>query len=240
MVWIAVAVVVLALVVFAVSRLRAESGVPAALLPYSKAPALFTPAERSFFGVLAQAAGKDFQVFGKVRVADVLNVNGGLKPSIRNGAFNRISAKHFDFVLCSPTDLSVLCVIELNDASHFQKKRQDRDDFLEAACKAARLPLVVFPVQAAYSPTELTKQISEALTIKDIAPSDRVAMVSRPQVQAQQDEPSAIGGSEEQTTPVCPKCSGPMIKRMAKGGENAGKEFWGCSQFPKCRGVLTA
>ena len=37
---------------------------------------------------------------------------------------------------------------------------------------------------------------------------------------------------------TCPKCGGEMVRRVSKRGENAGKEFWGCGAFPKCRGVL--
>lgn len=37
--------------------------------------------------------------------------------------------------------------------------------------------------------------------------------------------------------PLCPICSSKMIKRTAKKGKNAGNSFWGCSQFPNCRGV---
>ena len=37
---------------------------------------------------------------------------------------------------------------------------------------------------------------------------------------------------------LCPKCNAAMVKRISKKGDNAGKEFWGCSKFPKCRGVL--
>ena len=40
--------------------------------------------------------------------------------------------------------------------------------------------------------------------------------------------------------PVCPKCGSPMIRRVAKQGANAGNTFFGCSTFPKCRGVLPA
>ncbi|MGP4845610.1 NERD domain-containing protein [Marinobacter sp. 1Y8] len=36
----------------------------------------------------------------------------------------------------------------------------------------------------------------------------------------------------------CPKCQGEMVRRVVKRGENIGKEFWGCSVFPKCRGML--
>ncbi|HAG04393.1 MAG TPA: DNA-binding protein [Lachnospiraceae bacterium] len=34
---------------------------------------------------------------------------------------------------------------------------------------------------------------------------------------------------------TCPKCGNPLILRTAKRGENAGKQFYGCSNYPKCR-----
>ena len=36
---------------------------------------------------------------------------------------------------------------------------------------------------------------------------------------------------------VCPKCSAEMVKRVAKNGKHAGKQFWACSAYPKCRTV---
>ncbi len=39
-------------------------------------------------------------------------------------------------------------------------------------------------------------------------------------------------------TPLCPRCNSPMTKRMAKTGKNVGASFWGCLQFPRCRGLL--
>ncbi|HEY9208868.1 MAG: NERD domain-containing protein [Acidovorax soli] len=33
----------------------------------------------------------------------------------------------------------------------------------------------------------------------------------------------------------CPQCGSTMALRTAKSGANAGKQFWGCSTFPKCR-----
>ena len=38
--------------------------------------------------------------------------------------------------------------------------------------------------------------------------------------------------------PACPRCNGEMIKRVAKKGAHLGQEFYGCCQFPKCRGVV--
>jgi ATP-dependent DNA helicase RecQ len=44
--------------------------------------------------------------------------------------------------------------------------------------------------------------------------------------------------SEVGTGPNCPKCNEPMVLRTAKQGSNAGNQFWGCSAFPKCRGIV--
>ena len=38
--------------------------------------------------------------------------------------------------------------------------------------------------------------------------------------------------------PNCPKCNSEMIKRVAKKGARQGQTFFGCRQFPKCRGVV--
>ena len=35
----------------------------------------------------------------------------------------------------------------------------------------------------------------------------------------------------------CPRCGGTMILRTAKKGANAGNQFYGCSNYPKCRYV---
>lgn len=38
-------------------------------------------------------------------------------------------------------------------------------------------------------------------------------------------------------SPSCPECGAPMELRTAKKGRNAGGQFWGCTQFPECRGT---
>ncbi|NLC82298.1 MAG: four helix bundle protein [Lentisphaerae bacterium] len=43
---------------------------------------------------------------------------------------------------------------------------------------------------------------------------------------------------QQQGAPVCPECGKPMARRTAKSGKNAGREFWGCTGYPECKGVL--
>jgi len=36
----------------------------------------------------------------------------------------------------------------------------------------------------------------------------------------------------------CPKCENQMVLRTAKRGAKAGKQFWGCPNYPRCDGTL--
>ena len=191
--------------------------------PYRKLDMLFTPAERSFLGVLNQAAGDAVHIFGKVRVADVIAPRKGMERGDRQRAFNRISSKHFDFLLCDKDRLSVLCAIELNDSSHSRENRKRRDEFLSGACKAANVPLIQLPARAAYSISEIQKVLAPFIQ----APPPGKVEIGRTSAKTREE---TITGEK-----ACPKCSSVMVKRVAKKGENAGNEFWACSAFPKCR-----
>jgi restriction system protein len=51
---------------------------------------------------------------------------------------------------------------------------------------------------------------------------------------------SAAATPANRSAPVCPKCTAPMVLRIAKRGQNAGDSFWGCSTYPTCRGTRSA
>ena len=38
---------------------------------------------------------------------------------------------------------------------------------------------------------------------------------------------------------VCPKCGSAMVLRTARRGPNAGGQFYGCSRYPRCRGIVS-
>lgn len=132
--------------------------------PYEPATALFSPAERSFLGVLDRAVGRDYRVFGKVRIADVATVKAGLNASARQVALNRVALKHFDFVVCRASDLVVLCAVELNDKSHATTRAQARDELVSNVCKAIGLPLLVVPARQTYPVQEIRVQFFAAIS----------------------------------------------------------------------------
>jgi hypothetical protein len=226
--------------------------------PYRLSKYLLSKSERSFFGVLVQAVGSNGLVFSKVRVADVIAPKKGLNRSDWQRAFNGVSAKHFDFLICDPGDCSVKLAVELDDARHNSVKSQKRDVFVNGACESAGLPLLRIKAAKAYVVADIQHQLDQALLprsadqpkrVAPIASSEHVsrapqekdesprvmreafeAPISRQTEAAQQPEPEPI-------SPPCPTCGEPMVRRRAKSGSNAGREFWGCSTFPRCRGV---
>lgn len=235
MTWIIVAAVIMAIALFILSKLtqkpeptclsseREAISIAPTALPYQKVEALFSPAERSFLGVLHQAVGNNAAIFGKVRVADVVEPKTGLGRSAWKKAFNKISGKHFDFLLCDKEDLSVACAIELDDGSHNSKRRQERDEFLKKVCEAARIPLIQVPAKSGYVIDKVRDLLPSYLTAIDSSDLDKTV-------------PTAIQ-IPKTNEKVCPLCSSSMVKRVAKKGIHAGKQFWACSAFPKCKTV---
>jgi hypothetical protein len=126
---------------------------------YEAVPALLTPAERSFFGVLCTAVGEDFCIFVKVRLADVVRPRQKLPRSEWQATFNRIVAKHVDFVLCDLASLRTVGVIELDDSTHSRSERALRDAAVDSALGESGIPIMRVAAQASYSPVQLREQV---------------------------------------------------------------------------------
>jgi hypothetical protein len=124
---------------------------------------LFTPAERVFLEVLERAVPAGVRVFGKVRLEDIFGVARGLDQAERLAARNKINRKHVDFLLVKESDLAPLAGIELDDSSHEEEDRRQRDAFVDSAFASAGLPLLHVPVQKAYSLAELKADLAEVL-----------------------------------------------------------------------------
>ena len=91
--------------------------------------------------MLLSVSEREWVIAFKVRLADVVT------PKPAGGArwrtlFNKFCAKDVDFLVCRADDLAPLLVIELDDASHGQKKRVERDGFVEVALKSAGVPIL--------------------------------------------------------------------------------------------------
>src|SRR5258706_867109 len=127
-------------------------------LPYRLRDEFLSAAEISFYKILVSIAGAQFTIQSKVRLADLFYV---ARPNENQSARNRIAQKHIDFVLCETTTMKPVCGIELDDSSHQRTDRQERDEFVEAACRAAGFPLFRFPAQRASNTNEIAAQLAK-------------------------------------------------------------------------------
>jgi hypothetical protein len=120
-------------------------------LPYSRRERVLSPAEQAFHAILQAAVhilntenpARRCTVFASVRLAEVLAVSESqANRSAWQRAFNRISSKQVDFVVCEEQSTRPLLVIELDDASHKRSDRSQRDEFVDRACRAANLSIL--------------------------------------------------------------------------------------------------
>ncbi len=90
----------------------------------------------------------------------------------------------------------------------------------------------VLPVRHTYNTQELAAQLRDAYKSRtQIAPQAKPR--TTPQAAARPD-----AADPAPTAPTCPKCSSPMALRTAKKGKNTGQQFYGCTNYPKCKTIL--
>ena len=191
--------------------------------PYQTRDDFLSPAERSFYFVLKKSVADWADVCPKVNLGDIFYATCGSFGE-RQSYTNKIDRKHVDFLLCDKNTAVPLIGVELDDKSHNQTKRKERDLFVENVFKKAALPLERISVKASYNPAEINSMLMKAANVGKIGMA--------------KDSPEKTKIQGEASPIICPKCGGNMVLRTAKSGNNIGKQFWGCTNYPRCRAVV--
>ncbi len=199
--------------------------------PFRTRDDFLSPAEVSFYQVIKNMMGDHFVICPKVSLADIFFV---IKPNENYGAHNRINRKHVDFLICDPKTMKPVFAIELDDKSHDRDDRSKRDVFVNNVFLAANLPLVHVPVRQSYNTNDLGTLFKQALQQNKPASENAGNSIASPKNAAPK-----IGEVIKQS-PLCPKCGVPMVLRTASKGDQAGKKFFGCPNYPKCRVILAS
>ncbi len=131
------------------------------IFPYQKKKYFLTPTEKIFFEVLLQILNNQYFVFPQVHIASILEVRKGQANYM--AYFNKIIRKSFDFVIFDKQNLNALLVIELDDSSHNQPKRVERDEFVNETLKVSDLNILHIKPQQNYNLEELKQSILSKL-----------------------------------------------------------------------------
>ena len=131
------------------------------LYPYRLKQSLLTASEAAFYSALLLAAGRRYVVFAKVRLADLCQ---DLDRWADIRAFNKVSSKHVDFVLCDATTFRPVIAVELDDRSHLRADRRSRDAFVDGIFRTMGLGVYRQWVRHSYDPAAIARGIEDALT----------------------------------------------------------------------------
>ncbi|MBD5093028.1 MAG: DUF2726 domain-containing protein [Subdoligranulum sp.] len=110
-------------------------------LRYKSKTYFFTKNELYFYRKLLESTKEmDVTIFSKVRLADIIEPN--VSSNYWQAAFQKIMAKHVDFLICDSKVIRPLLVIELDDSSHQRADRVARDAFVDGALGCAHVPIL--------------------------------------------------------------------------------------------------
>lgn len=85
--------------------------------------------------------------------------------------------------------------------------------------------------------TKVDKTVKQA-HVQNIEKKYKTAPVSLPQTSPYNGMAISTPIQANVNTMICPKCGSKMVLRTAQKGQNAGRQFYGCSAFPKCRYIV--
>ncbi|OKU32146.1 hypothetical protein ACN79_25095 [Escherichia coli] len=106
---------------------------------------LLTEREVSFMkGLFRIVDMKRWYLCPQVRVADIVQLNGNIRPRSRQWwqLFRMVSQWHVDVVIVERRSFSIVAAVELDDASHLRPERRRRDILLEEVMRQAGIPLL--------------------------------------------------------------------------------------------------
>ena len=154
-------VLMMLLIIVAVGAMKLYE--PSLAFPFKKKGNLFTPVERSFFGLIEEAVGNEFRILCRVKMSDILIIHQNTDKRISKNAATRAGSKHLDFVLCSKEDMSPVIAIDLVCNTGKDSYKSQRDFYVSGALDAARIPHVRIKVRSGYKVQDIRECIQAKL-----------------------------------------------------------------------------
>jgi hypothetical protein len=196
-------------------------------LPYRVSDRFLSQTEYSFYMVAKKVLADRFIICPQIPLSSIFFITDKANYT---AAFNKISRKRIDFLICDGLTVKPLFGIELDDKSHEKLDRIERDIFVEKIFENSGLPLLRIPVKNAYVTTDLELLFIGVLKSLNWHPS-------QPGMTTISASPHNSVETTENPT-KCPKCGGDMVLRIAKSGPRQGEKFFGCKNYPNCRTIV--
>jgi len=184
-------------------------------LPYRLREQFLSTPELALLRVLQKMVGHHYLICPKVALNDIFYI---ARPNENVHFFSKFFRKHVDFLLCEPDTLKPAFGIELVKPVTRNETRE-ADQFMGELFLSARLPLVHIQSSERYSEQDLSELFELAvIKVKETGPLRATAKTD--------------------SVPMCPICGRMMVLRIYRSGPNAGRQYYGCIDSPRCNGVV--
>lgn len=141
------------------------------VFPYKLTQRIFSPKEGYFYRDVRPIADKlGLIVFTKMRVADLLYIPK--RTENEKAWFNRIKAKHIDFILVD-SNYKVRLLVEVDDSTHNRSDRHARDEEVDEMFRQQGLEVLHLRAWGKqYGADDLETIITNALNVQKTAPGN--------------------------------------------------------------------
>lgn len=181
--------------------------------PYRLREPFLSKTEAALFHLLTEVVGSRYVICPKVSLSDMFMI---VRPNENVHFFNKIFRKHVDFLLCDPHTFAPSFGVEIVPANTKNGMREV-DRFMEDLFNVAGIPLVRIPLNGKYGSSDI---------------------IGFFQVAVMKARKSSSVESPQDSVPNCPKCGKMMVLRVHRSGADAGMEYYGCIDSPKCSGIV--
>ena len=138
------------------------------------------------------------------------------------------------------SDRCTLKKVDVISPDVFVINRNKVGNIVNSICGRSHDALTPEQIQAIYDQLYPYSQVDTATKEKHIADIEQTVRPEAPKpvelATPVPEEQVPVAASEPAEAPLrCPRCGSELVLRTAKRGNNAGNQFYGCSNFPKCR-----
>jgi hypothetical protein len=119
--------------------------------------------ERSLYELLQTLAGGDIRVLAKVRLGDMVDVEGESQSPQRQAHWRSAQRRSVDFLLCGSEDYAPLLAIQVEGKKERSRRHARGDSILEDVLSSAGIPLLVLDPADKADPAHLGMRVRAVL-----------------------------------------------------------------------------
>jgi very-short-patch-repair endonuclease len=128
---------------------------------YDRKDYIMTRAEHECYDALVAEMGDCYFIFPQIHLDAIVYPTNTQRDRLY--AFRHINQKSLDFVACDKESMRTLFVIELDDKTHNQPKRIERDKEVERILHGAGIPLIRIENRGKFDPKELGRLVYDGI-----------------------------------------------------------------------------